>query len=62
MRLAIAHSQTLFLAVKIGITGAAVGLLAAHQQWPLAVRGLSGLAMGYGAVLVSHLVLCWRLA
>ena len=61
MRLAIAHSQTLFLAVKIGITGA-VGLLAAHQQWPLAVRGLSGLAMGYGAVLVSHLVLCWRLA
>ena len=62
MHLAIAHSQTLFLAVKIGVTGPAVWWLAAHQQWPLAVRGLYGLALGYGVVLVSHLVLCWRLA
>ena len=62
MHLAIAHSQTLFLAVKIGVTGPAVGGLAAHQQWPLAVRGLYGLALGYGVVLVYHLVLCWRLA
>ena len=62
MRLAIAHSQTLFLAVKIGITGAAVWVLAAHQQWPLAMRGLYGFALGYGAVLVYHLVLCWRWA
>ena len=60
MHLAIAHSQTLFLAVKIGLTGSAVWWLAAHQQWPLAARGLSGLALGYGAVLVYHLVLAWR--
>ena len=39
----------------------AVWLLAAHQQWPLAARGLYGLALGYGAVFVSHLVVCWRL-
>jgi hypothetical protein len=58
MHLAIAHSQTLFLALKIGITGAAVWVLAAHQQWPLAMRGLYGLVLGYGAVLVYHLVLC----
>jgi Domain of unknown function (DUF5658) len=55
------HSPTLFLPLKIGITGTAVWLLAAHQQWPLAVRGLHGLALGYGAVLVYHLVLCLRL-
>ena len=60
MDLTLAHSQTLFLALKIGITGPAVWFLAAHQQWPLAARGLSGLALGYGAVLVSHLVLAWR--
>jgi hypothetical protein len=35
-------------------------VLAAHQQWSLAVRGLSGLALGYGVVLVSHVVLCVR--
>jgi Domain of unknown function (DUF5658) len=62
MHLAITHSQTLFLALKIGLTGVAVWVLAAHQQWPLAVRGLSGLAFGYGAVLVYHLVLCVWLA
>ena len=38
MHLALTHSQTLFLAVKIGLTGAAVWVLAAHQQWPLALR------------------------
>jgi Domain of unknown function (DUF5658) len=61
LRLALVHSQTLFLALKIGITGAAVWFLAAHQQWPLAVRGLHGLALGYGTVLVYHLVLSLRL-
>jgi hypothetical protein len=38
-----------------------VWLLAAHQQFPLAQRGLHGLTLGYGVVLVSHLVLCVRL-
>jgi hypothetical protein len=60
MRRTIVQSPTLIFAVKIGITGVAVWLLAAHQQWPLAVRGLYGLALGYGAVLVSHLVLSLR--
>lgn len=57
MALALVHSQTRFLALKLGITGAAVGVLAAHQHWPLAVRGLYRLALGYGGVLVYHLVL-----
>ena len=62
MRFTLVQSPALFLAVKIGLTGAAVWCLAAHQQWPLAVRGLYGLALTYGAVLVYHLVLCWRVA
>jgi len=62
MALILAQSPILFLPLKIGLTGAAVWWLAAHQQWPLALRGLYGLALGYGAVLVSHLVLCLRLA
>jgi hypothetical protein len=61
MHLALVHSTMLFVALKIGITGSAVWWLAAHQQWPFAMRGLYGLALGYSAVLVYHLVLCLRL-
>jgi Domain of unknown function (DUF5658) len=57
MHLTLAHSTTLFLTIKIGITGAAAWWLAAHQQWPLATHGLYALALGYGTVLVYHLVL-----
>ena len=62
MRAALAYGPTVFVSLKLSITGVAVWLLSAHQQWPLAVRGLYGIALGYGAVLVYHLVLCWRLA
>jgi hypothetical protein len=58
--LALSHSPTLFLPMKISITGVAAWFLAAHQQFPLAARGLHGLATGYGLVLVYHLALCWH--
>ena len=61
LALALAHSTSLFLQLKIGLTGVGVWVLAAHQQFPLAARGLQGLALGYGTVLVYHLVLRWRL-
>jgi hypothetical protein len=61
LALTLAHSTTLFLQLKIGLTGVGVWVLAAHQQFPLAARGLQGLALGYGTVLLYHLVLCWRL-
>ena len=61
MHLALAHGPTLFLALKVSLTGVAVWFLAAHQQWPLAVHGLHGLALSYGIVLVYHLVLNLRL-
>ena len=61
LALALTHGTALFLSLKIGLTGAGVWILTAHQRLPLAARGLQGLALGYGTVLVYHLVLCWRL-
>jgi hypothetical protein len=61
MHLALAHGPTAFVACKCSLTGVAVWWLAAHQRFPLATRGLHGFAMGYGAVLVYHLLLSLRL-
>jgi len=61
MALALTYGTPLFLQLKIGMTGGGVWLLAAHQQFPLARRGLHGLSLGYGVVLAYHLVLCLRL-
>jgi hypothetical protein len=61
LALALTDGTALFLHLKISLTGVGVWMLAAHQQFPLAARGLHGLALGYGAVLVYHLVLCWPL-
>ena len=60
MQLALAYGPTVFVALKLSLTGGAVWVLAAHQQWSLAVRGLYGLVLGYGVVLVYHVVLCVR--
>jgi hypothetical protein len=57
MHLALAHGPTAFVALKLSLTGVAVWWLAAHQQWSLAVRGLHALVLGYGIVLIYHLVL-----
>jgi hypothetical protein len=57
LALALTHSTALFLQLKIGLTGACVWILAAHQHFPLAARGLYGLALGYMTLLVYHLLL-----
>ena len=61
LALALSHSTALFLQLKIGLTGACVWILAAHQHLPLAARGLYGIALGYATLLVYHLLLyvCW---
>ena len=61
LHLALAHSQTRFLALKISVTGVAAWFLAVHQNFPLAQSALRWLAVGYGAVLAYHVVLCLRL-
>jgi hypothetical protein len=52
---------TLFVVLKLSITCVAAWFLAAHQQFPLAYRGLHGLALGYGVLLTYHLTLVLRL-
>ena len=61
MHLALAHGPTAFVACKLSLTGVAVWWLGAHQHFPIATRGLYGFALGYGAVLVSHLILSLHL-
>ncbi len=57
LALALTHGTARFLQLKIGLTGAGVWVLAAYHQVPLAARGLDGLALGYGTLLVYHLLL-----
>ena len=58
---AFTHSTARFLQLKMGLTGVGVWILAAYHQYPLAARGLYGLALVYGAVLVYHFLLYMRL-
>ena len=58
---ALTSSTAWFLLLKMGLTGAGVWILVAHHQCPLAARGLNGVALVYGAVLVYHLLLYVRL-
>ena len=61
MHMALAHGPTLFVILKISLTCMSTWFLAVHQQFPLAYRGLYGLALGYGALLAYHLTLVLRL-
>jgi hypothetical protein len=61
MSVALEHGTTLFVVVKLSITCLAAWYLAVHQQFPLAYRGLHGLALGYGVLLAYDLVLVLRL-
>src|SRR5881296_3617642 len=61
LAMALTNSTLLFLQLKIGLSGVGVWWLAAHQQFPLAQRGLHGLALGYGVVLIYPFVLSLRL-
>jgi Domain of unknown function (DUF5658) len=57
MALALAYGDTGFCWIKIGITNVGMWVLAAHQQFPLTSKGLQGLALGYGILLLYQLVL-----
>ena len=58
---AFTHSTAWFLQLKMCLTGVGVWILATYHQYPLAARGLYGLALVYGAVLVYHFLLYMRL-
>ena len=61
MYVALAHGTTLFVVLKLSITCVAAWFLAVHQQFPVAYRGLHGLALGYGVLLAYHLALILHL-
>jgi hypothetical protein len=48
------------ISVKMGLSVLCALVLAAHQQFRLAMRGLYGFAVGYGVLLLYHgLILVW---
>jgi hypothetical protein len=59
MRLTLTHSDALFLALKLSITGVSTWVLAAHQYFPWAQRGLYSLVLSYGVLLAYQLCLFW---
>jgi hypothetical protein len=53
----LAYGDMWFVAIKMALTGTGVWVLAAHQQFPLALRALHGFTGLYVALLAYHLVL-----
>jgi hypothetical protein len=54
MALALSYGQTPFVGLKMALTGIGAWLLVAHYYFPMAYRGLLGLAGGYLGLLVLH--------
>jgi Domain of unknown function (DUF5658) len=57
MALLLSRGETSFLGIKMALTGLGAWLLAAHEGFPLAFRGLRALAGGYLALLLIHAVI-----
>ncbi len=57
MAVALNQGVIFFTVCKMGLTGAGAWLLAAHQQFPLAMRSLYALAYAYTALMGLHLIL-----
>jgi len=53
----LSHGQTSFMGIKMGLTGLGAWFLVAHQYFPMAYRGLLGLAGGYIGILFIHAVI-----
>jgi len=58
LTMALTYGTPRFLQMKIGLTGVGVWWLAAHQQFPLAQRGLHGLTLSYGLTSSSACASC----
>ena len=54
MATAILRGDTHFVGLKMALTGMGAWFLAAHQGFPLAIRGLHVLAVGYVGLLLLH--------
>jgi hypothetical protein len=54
MALVLSYGQTPFVGIKMALTGIGAWLLVAHHYFPMAYRGLLGLAGGYIGLLLLH--------
>ena len=54
MALMLSYGQTPFVGIKMALTGIGAWLLVAHHYFPMAYRGLLGLAGGYIGLLLLH--------
>jgi Domain of unknown function (DUF5658) len=57
MAIALSYGQVPFVGIKMALTGLGAWLLVAHYYFPMAYRGLLGLAGGYTGLLLVHVVL-----
>jgi hypothetical protein len=57
MALVLSYGQTPFVGLKMAFTGIGAWFLVAHYYFPMAYRGLLGLAGGYIGLLVLHAVI-----
>ena len=57
MALVLSYGQAPFVGLKMALTGIGAWLLVAHHYFPMAYRGLLGLAGGYIGLLLLHAVI-----
>jgi len=57
MVLVLSYGQMPFVGFKLALTGISAWLLVAHQYFPMAYRGLLGLAGGYMVLLLIHAII-----
>jgi hypothetical protein len=57
MALVLSHGQMPFVGLKMTLTGIGAWFLVAHYYFPMAYRGLIGMASGYAGLLFLHAVL-----
>ena len=57
MALLLIHGEMPFVGIKMALTGVGAWFLAAHESFPMALRGLHMLAGGYVGLLLVHAVI-----
>jgi hypothetical protein len=57
MALVLSYGQMPFVGIKMALTGIGAWLLVAHYYFPMAYRGLLGLAGGYIGLLLIHAII-----
>jgi hypothetical protein len=57
MAFVLSYGQTPFVGIKMALTGIGAWFLVAHHYFPMAYKGLLGMAAGYMGLLLIHAVI-----